>query len=187
MGIDTIVLDLDGTVISTTESKVSIKGGSKFDDNMIIYKRHHVDDFIKFILKNFKYICIWSDSLQDYIDKVVSILFKNNMKRITKTFNRDDCDACFKIFGRKKDLNYLKLRSVTKYPISHMIIIDNIPENTNPAQNRIVIKTMDFDEMTESKKKKLPTDAVKKSQYKEDKELIKVTAKLNAKLKNNKK
>jgi hypothetical protein len=165
--INGIVLDLDGTLISSTDSKVNIKGGSKFED-LIIYKRPYLDDFINYIIKHFKYIYIWSDSLDDYIDRVVKIIFKNHTKSITKIFNRSDCFISSSIYGRKKDMNYIKLKDPNNIKkISQLIILDNISSNMSPAHNRIVVKTMEFDDIKDNLHNK-------KEVYNNDTELIRL-------------
>lgn len=65
--IDTIVLDLDGTLVSTTDKKMKMQGGCRFMNNMWIYKRRYVENFVKYILARYPVIIVWSDSMGDYL------------------------------------------------------------------------------------------------------------------------
>lgn len=143
--IDTIVLDLDGTLISTVNKPIKSKQLTPhiFED-LFVYKRPHVDLFIRHILNKYKHIYVWSDSHPSYIKFILLILFGGKINRVERIFTRADCDTSEKMYGIKKDLKYIKTK--TGRLIKNMVILEDSPINVKPTHNRVFINRVDFDD-----------------------------------------
>lgn len=145
--IDTIVLDLDGTLVSTVSRPVKVNTKKlvprQFED-LYVYRRPYVDLFIKHILQRYRHIYVWSDSELSYIRFVMLILFGKNIGRVEHIFTRADCDASERIYGIKKDMKYVKAKTGTL--IKNMIILEDRPVNVKNTHNRIFINPVDFED-----------------------------------------
>lgn len=142
--IDTIILDLDGTFVSSTTRRAP-SPALKYTqfENLYVYLRPYARACIRLILQKFKHIYVWSDSELIYIKYIIEQLFGARAGRVEHVFVRRDCDNSTRLYGRKKDFRYLK--KATGQFIKNMLIIEDSPQNIPPSQNHIFVKSLDFE------------------------------------------
>ena len=121
-----LVLDLDETLIYSTESKLA--GLEDFIvDKYFVYKRPGLDKFLDFISPIYD-VAIWTSSSEDYAQEVVNKIFPQNYP-LKFIYGRTKCTLTFlwdqNEYVYAKNLSKLKKKS---YSIEKILIIDDSPE-----------------------------------------------------------
>ena len=90
MPIETIVLDLDETLIhSEDRDGMMINPDFTFVISGLKYyvrKRPGLDDFLKYLFENFKTVGVWTAATKDYAEKIVNNIFTKEQRKKLKFF-----------------------------------------------------------------------------------------------------
>jgi Dullard-like phosphatase family protein len=121
-----LILDLDETLIYSTESK--LVGSDNFIiDEYFVYKRPGLDKFLDFIFPIYD-VAIWTSSSEDYAQEVVKNIFPQNYP-LKFIYGRTKCTLTF-LWDQNEYIyakNLSKLRK-KKYSLEKILIIDDSPE-----------------------------------------------------------
>lgn len=122
MTIRLLVLDLDETLVHASDVVKECKPDFEFYD-YFIFKRPHLDTFIKYCLKNFD-VGIWSSAGDEYVSFIAKQLFidTNNLKFVWSSKN---------CINKSTGVNFIKdLRKLRRfgYLTHEIIIVDDSPE-----------------------------------------------------------
>lgn len=150
ISLKTLVLDLDGTLIQSSENtnfpcdhsrQISACFTSKKGEliDIFFYVRPHVSTFLQ-MLSKFYEIIIFTASTEEYAESIIKILDPGG-DYTSKILSRNSCIVREEILCLK-DLRILKNRSLEK-----VIIIDNMPFSfSGQLENGIYIPTYDGSE-----------------------------------------
>ena len=129
-----IFLDLDNTLIYSTFYKLpNINTILTYDKKYHIYKRPYLDTFLS-TLSSFADIFVYTSSTQDYADKILNVIDKNNL--IKKKYYRQNC-----IKEQNRYLKDVKKLISSSSESDDLIIIDDNPSvYLNMKDNIIPIK-----------------------------------------------
>ena len=121
-----LILDLDETLIYSTES--TLAGSEDFKvDEYFVYKRPGLDKFLDFISPIYD-VAIWTSSSEDYAQEVVKNIFPQNYP-LKFIYGRTKCTLTFlwdqNEYIYAKNLSKLKRK---KYSLEKILIIDDSPE-----------------------------------------------------------
>lgn len=128
-----LILDLDQTLIFSTEKyHKDTSFDMKFSNNefLYVYKRPGLDDFLKYCLENFKYVCVWSAGEDNYVKKIVQNIFKNQDKQPDFIWSRDMTESYYDTVTKDKVYYVKPLEKVYNYfdtlnPTNTIIYDDN--------------------------------------------------------------
>jgi len=134
-----IVLDLDETLIHATSKKLSIEEDFRFDE-YFVYKRPHLENFLRNISQHFK-IAIWSSADDEYVRHIVKQISPPEIK-FELIWGRSRCSHRtnheLQTFTYEKRLEKLKRQG---FRLDRVIIVDDSPEKTRTNYgNAIYIK-----------------------------------------------
>lgn len=139
-----IVLDIDETLVHTTDDIAAYKKLKIMDnpehvhlrdrvynmeiamDDGEIYKcwgvvRPHVYEFLEFCFSYFKIVAIWSAGQKEYVDAIVSFLFRD-LPRPHIIYSFDDCE----IYNKKDKILFKPLSKLTsKSPMRNKMDLKN--------------------------------------------------------------
>lgn len=122
-----LVLDLDETLIYSSEKEL---GSIKHDfvcGEFFVYKRPGLDEFIQSVKEDF-IVAIWSSASDKYVAEIVSKIFPANMK-LEFIWARDKCtikrDYELDCYFFTKPLKKLKRKG---YDLNRILIVDDTPE-----------------------------------------------------------
>lgn len=121
-----LILDLDETIIYSTESKLA-ESEDFIVDEYFVYKRPGLDKFLDFISPIYD-VAIWTSSSEDYAQEVVKNIFPQNYP-LKFLYGRTKCTLKFlwdqNEYVYTKNLSKLKKK---KYSLEKVLIIDDSPE-----------------------------------------------------------
>jgi TFIIF-interacting CTD phosphatase-like protein len=155
--IEHVILDLDQTIISAEvledfdRSEKTFEKAIKFDfENIdgyyIVFLRPGLQEFLKFLFKNFK-VSVWTAASQAYAHFIIDkILLEDQDRKLENVFFDYHCKLSKKWKKKTKDLSNLWEKfGYTQYNYDNTIIIDDLNEvyNTQP-NNCISIKAFEF-------------------------------------------
>ena len=126
-----IVLDLDHTLIFSTEALLSERPCDHVIADFYIYIRPHLEEFFEFCFENYRTVNIWSHGDWKWVrDNLIQILPKCYWNRLGFVHHQDH----HKVFGNTwiKDMYQIwddPYYSQRGLAIWNTIIIDDIPEN----------------------------------------------------------
>lgn len=135
-----IVLDLDETLIFSTETKLDREPdftASKY----FSYKRPHLNEFLEECFKLFK-VGVWTSASEDYAQAVVKNIFKDP-SRLEFVWT---CARCTQKYSPDYD-NYELIKDLKKlkdhgYPIEKIIMVDDSKEKVQRNYgNAIIVKS----------------------------------------------
>jgi|AntRauTorckE6833_2_1112554.scaffolds.fasta_scaffold27092_2 TFIIF-interacting CTD phosphatase-like protein len=134
-----IVLDIDKTLIHATQNHNNTKCFGDFyicDGKYLVFKRPYVDDFIKYCFETFDKVIVWSSGTSDYVNEVVSKLFKEKYTPFM-ILTRDHCN---KKNGYAKDIHIItrKLRGKGFNKENIYFVEDNPQVVKNLSNNNII-------------------------------------------------
>ena len=148
-----IILDLDGTLLHSyaintpvLERKIMSKKWlsnyryHKMDNDFLIIERPNLQDFLDWLVKNFK-VTIWSAASPDYVDFIRKKIF--GKRKLTHVFNSTNCEESQNLYGELKHLGLLWDKYDLKgFGPHNTLIIDDLKYNTSNLQpnNSIHIK-----------------------------------------------
>lgn len=72
-----LILDLDETLIHSSETKLAIRPPDFATTSYYVYKRPHLEAFLTFCKENFK-VAVWTSSSEGYADVIVKNIFPEN-------------------------------------------------------------------------------------------------------------
>ena len=84
-----LILDLDETLIHSSEEKIKGVNPDFCVGHFFVYKRPHLDDFLKFCNKHFK-LAVWSSATDNYVKEIVKNIFPTDIK-LEFIWGRDRC------------------------------------------------------------------------------------------------
>ena len=126
-----IVLDLDNTLIFSTENMLSERPFDHMIDNLYIYHRPYLEDFFEFCFENYRSVNIWSHGDWEWINvNLIQILPQCYWNRLGFVHHRE--------YHKELGSNWIKdMHQVWDDPyyvekglgIRNTIIIDDIPSN----------------------------------------------------------
>ena len=70
-----VILDIDETLVYATKNRLDIEHDFEVSD-YFVYKRPHLEEFIDFIDRNFRF-AIWSSATDKYVDEMTRKLEVN--------------------------------------------------------------------------------------------------------------
>jgi len=134
-----IFLDLDETIIFSDNTNTQFDNLNCFQSfqlhNYKVYKRPHLDDFLKCLNKLNCNISVWSAGDKNYVMSIVKHIFKNfNLKFI---LTRDQCYECQKETGHLKDFKWLN-NKINLNTFGYPILIDDLLENCIPNKEHCI-------------------------------------------------
>lgn len=134
-----LVLDLDETLIHSSEKLLNIKNDFKFEQ-YFVYNRPFLNEFLTDISSHYR-IAIWSSGDDDYVNEIVSAITPNNVQ-FEFVWGRSKCtikrDFDYENYDFEKRLDKLKKKG---YSLEKILIVDDSPEKTrNNYGNAIYIK-----------------------------------------------
>ena len=123
-----LIFDLDETLVHATSKELPIQEEFKFD-KYYVYKRPHLDWFLKEIVKHFK-VGVWSSADDTYVNGIVRQIMPEELEleiiwgRSRCSYKRNiDSDECF----YEKRLSKLKKHG---FRLENIIIVDDTPEKS---------------------------------------------------------
>lgn len=122
-----LILDLDETLIHSTETELEYSAEFKFD-RYYVYPRPHLQPFLKFCFKNFK-VAVWTASTRDYAQPIIDRIFPNP-EHLTFLWSNDRCTLKFN--WKTGDYEFVKdLKKVKKwgYSLEKILFVDDRSEN----------------------------------------------------------
>jgi len=122
-----LVLDLDETLVFGTRKRLGREADFLAGDTYYIYKRPHLDEFLKYCWVEFQ-VAVWTSSSPTYAETVVENIFIGS-ERPLFLWARDRCTRRFDPetgdFYWVKNLKKLKRKG---YRLSSILMIDDSPE-----------------------------------------------------------
>lgn len=123
-----LVLDIDGTLIYSTEKKLDREHDFEVG-SYYVYKRPGVDCFLENCLKWFE-IGVWTSATLDYTQEIIRNLFGDIRKlsflwcreKCTPRINNDENSLTFRSRYYVKDLKKLKKKG---YPLKKIIVVED--------------------------------------------------------------
>jgi len=134
-----IILDLDETLIHSTQTELHIPYHFKVD-NYFVYKRPLLKRFLTDISRHFA-IGVWSSASDAYVTEIVKQLIPNGVDLLV-TWGRTKCtlkrDLVYDTWNYEKRLDKLKKKG---FPIEKILIIDDTPAKSRTNYgNAVYIK-----------------------------------------------
>jgi carboxy-terminal domain RNA polymerase II polypeptide A small phosphatase len=139
-----LILDLDETLIHATSIELPIKEEFKFD-KYYVYKRPHLDWFLREIVQHFK-VGIWSSADDIYVNEIVRQIIPEGLE-FEIIWGRSRCsykrDIDFDEYFYEKRLDKLKKCG---FRLENIIIVDDTPEKSRANYgNAVHIKEFNGD------------------------------------------
>ena len=150
-----VVLDLDETLVYATKNSLDIEYDFTLGE-YFVYKRSHLEKFINYIDKNFRF-AIWSSAADSYVDEMTKKLKINERAvfcwaRSKATFKRTsiiDADDNLNTEYINEHFFVKRLKKVKKlgFDLKKVLIIDDTPRKSQENYgNAIYIKEFNGDQ-----------------------------------------
>lgn len=140
-----IILDIDETLVHTTDDHFPdldpqiIHKLCHYEKHHTVYKRPHVDDFLKFCFEHFD-VGIWTAAGAGYADWVLSyLLTEEQRKSLIFVHTENRCTQIYSMFAPSSEFEYpfIKVKDLKKifkrkfngirYPRHRILIVDDTP------------------------------------------------------------
>lgn len=130
-----LILDLDETLIHSSEEKIKGVEPDFCVDHFFVYKRPYLEDFLRFCDKHFK-LAVWSSATDDYVKEIVMNIFPSEIKlefiwgRSRCTFKKQTAMDESAYINHSDHYDYTKqIKKVKRrgYDLSKVLIIDDTP------------------------------------------------------------
>ena len=145
-----LIFDLDETLVHSTKAKLN--QGADFEvGGYYIYKRPHLDAFLKACSKKYR-IAIWSSAQAEYVKEVVEKVVYKHVE-LEFIWTRQNCSVKvvkkpllegFNYGGFYKEHQWIKPLKKVKNKLESTLIIDNSPYKVIENQeNALIIKSFE--------------------------------------------
>ena len=122
-----LILDIDETLIHSTETLLSRNPDFTVGSKYYVYKRPFVEQFLTWCSENFD-IAIWTSATNDYAAEIVANIFPQGQHNLLFVWSRERCTQSLDIESREvfweKKLTKLRRRG---YDLDNVIVIDDSP------------------------------------------------------------
>lgn len=130
-----LILDLDETLISTTNNKPLSYDFSFVLQNLIYYVniRPNLNIFIDFCFKYFN-LAIWSAGDEEYVNEIIKYIFKNRQNQLLFIWSKKKCTQIIKTYNFYnqnviliKNLKKIWRKKSFNFDKTNTLIIDDTP------------------------------------------------------------
>ena len=137
-----LILDLDETLIYSTEKVISHNEDFRFG-SYFIYKRPGLEHFLLRVNSLFR-VAVWTASSEDYAFEVIKNIFPNSIN-LEFVFTQKRCNFRYNPeTGKTQVIKPLKKVRRRGFPISKIIIVDDLPETFQQNYgNAILVRKFD--------------------------------------------
>ena len=122
-----LILDLDETLIHSTETELEYSAEFKVD-RYYVYTRPHLQQFLQFCFENFQ-VAVWTASSGDYAQPIIDRIFPHP-QHLAFLWSNDRCTLKFN--WQTGEYQFVKgLKKVKKRgcPLANILFVDDRPEN----------------------------------------------------------
>jgi TFIIF-interacting CTD phosphatase-like protein len=148
-----LILDLDETLIFAEETPLE-RRADFLVGQFFVYKRPHLQEFIKFCTENFE-VAVWTSSTRNYATKIVEEIFPN-ANELVFFWSRERCTQSFDA----ENYAYFHEKKMSKvrrcgYDLKKVIVVDDSPEKWRNSYGNLVRVKPFFGETDDSELKRL--------------------------------
>lgn len=137
-----VILDLDNTLIYSTEYKIpGLENYKKLFDDMWTYERPYLQDFLDWLFSRYL-VAVWTAGTFEYAVKIVAefvLPIDRPSRRIQFLYHRTDVEAANQVYGGLKHLEFIRAMFPGQFGDT-VIIDDHIEVKATNGNNCIRIK-----------------------------------------------